>query len=781
MPDLFDIIKLIVIVVAIAIYTKVKIGGSSSKGKVKSKYQNYTIILAIVIVISLGMIGFGIYSKSEERIKNRNITALVFTNGEVFVEDIWDVNIVNHSTLYQTFDDATIKDFSDIRVSYLDKFTNKWIPMTYNPHISYNGKEKLNYYHTGNFEGKFEIAWGVGLENGRDRRQYKIEYTILNGAAKRYLDTAEYYHMFVGKDFELPIENFYALISFPAPLRDTTANIWGHGAPSGEIYFNKGKVEVKAKNVPKRTFIEARVLFPKEIVYMAPEINEKRKDSVLEEERINTANTIVAPVNNISRERMLKQAIAGTIMYLGLVVLFESFQAINLVKNYSKDGIKKWERYTGLPQTKLNIFAANMIYEDKGSKDFLLTVLMKLSHNKHLEIIEIKDIIDIKSNITSLEFFDENIKEKIKILENVAKEKGIVVNPIEAAKIYSDVEREYRKEQANELKIKLKDIDKIRFKLNLKNIEEAELETDELMVIEFLKEIYHDKTMNDVKFRKNIAKSIKKINSNISVDLFIEARARFTEEVEIDKGYVYIEQYQLVNAIVNKFQKFDSKYRNTLKEVKEKGEEEGIYDSKKNFKLKTLIYKPIIEISILMLIIYAILKYLVGGLQFNEIAYIICGVVILISSVVFIIINRIQYSKLDPPLTVYGINIREEYQGLYNFLNNDSFIAEYPEQSIIIWGEFLVLATYFGIAEKVLKTLKKVHPNLATELESTNYSYADTYYIFRTIDTAEISRRNIAIATTASMVSTGSSFVSSGGGGGFSSGGGGGFGGGRRW
>lgn len=754
-----------------------------------SKFKNYYILITIILLIFSIVIISAVVKRGEERIKNRTINALVQADGSVFIEDIWDIQVVNSSTLFQSFGSGVSeKNFSNVIVSYYDEILEKWIPMTENKDISYTGKELLNYYHAGIFEGQFEIAWGVGLENSRARRKYKLEYTV-NGPVKKYLDAGEYYHQFVAENFELPIENFYALITFPAPLRTETSYIWGHGAPTGEIYFKEGKIEVKANNVPKKTFIEARVLFPEEIIYMAPEIKYNRKDSVLAEEKINTENTIIASVNNVSRERMLNQAVSGVIIYLALVILFEVSQIIGLMKKYPKGDIRKWERYTDLPKTKLNIFAANMIYKDKGSKNFLITVLMKLSHHKFLEIIEIKEDIDLKSKSTSIELFDQSIQEKTRIVSEIAQERDISINLVEVAQVFSAIERDYRKTQATLLKVKANDINKVKFKLNLKEIEEAELDTDEQMVVEFLKKMSLDKRISDSRIRSSAKTFIKKYKFDISEDIFIEATKRYIQEVEIDKGHIYIEQYQLVNAIANKFKEFDAKYKQILKQVKQQGESEEIYDTKKELKSKTLIYKLIFEILIYILIIFSIINKLIGTLQFNENAYILAGLSVIIFTIILTIINRVQYSKLDPPLTNSGYNIREEYKGLYNFLNNDSFISEYPESSIIIWGEFLVLATYFGIAEKVLKTLKRVHPDLSTELEVSNYSYNNMYNVLRIIDVANLSQNNIKMERARSAFSSGSSFVSSGGGfsssgggGGFTSGGGGGFGGGgRRW
>ena len=90
---------------------------------------------------------------------------------------------------------------------------------------------------------------------------------------------------------------------------------------------------------------------------------------------------------------------------------------------------------------------------------------------------------------------------------------------------------------------------------------------------------------------------------------------------------------------------------------------------------------------------------------------------------------------------------------------------EVPE--IAIWEHFLVFATAFGIADKVLKQLKVVYPNIENDLNVNTYTYM--YFMMNTNFSSSFSN---AISTSMSSAYT----SASGGGGGFSGGGGGG-----RW
>ena len=95
---------------------------------------------------------------------------------------------------------------------------------------------------------------------------------------------------------------------------------------------------------------------------------------------------------------------------------------------------------------------------------------------------------------------------------------------------------------------------------------------------------------------------------------------------------------------------------------------------------------------------------------------------------------------------------------------------EVPE--IVMWEKFLVYATVFGIADKVIKQLKIVYPNMNEEWNTNHYGYM---YLMMNTDFSN----SFSNAISNSMSTTYSS--ATGGGGGFSGGGRRPDGGRRRW
>ena len=166
--------------------------------------------------------------------------------------------------------------------------------------------------------------------------------------------------------------------------------------------------------------------------------------------------------------------------------------------------------------------------------------------------------------------------------------------------------------------------------------------------------------------------------------------------------------------------------------------------------------------------------YILGtvfGLMFIAPVVISISVFSLIAIIPFIILciaNIVSISMELNKINVYtgkGIDEAEKWKGLKKYMEEFSLMQEKEVPEIILWEKFLVYATAFGIADKVLKQLKIVYPDLENMINSGNYTFM--YLMVHT---------NFSQSFSSSLSSSMSSTYSSatGGGGGFSGGGGGG-------
>lgn len=176
-------------------------------------------------------------------------------------------------------------------------------------------------------------------------------------------------------------------------------------------------------------------------------------------------------------------------------------------------------------------------------------------------------------------------------------------------------------------------------------------------------------------------------------------------------------------------------------------------------------------------------------IKLNIIFGIVC-LAFLVMPAILLLLNVIPhiilYNKLNA-LTDKGIEEATKWKGLKRYMEDFSLLNEKEVPDLKLWEKYLVFATAFGIADKVIKQLKVKYPELQ-EFDGYNYTYMHLLY-HSTLNTAFLISLNTGInkaymgglSKQASSNYSGGNFSSGGGfGGGFSGGGGFGGGGGRN-
>lgn len=154
---------------------------------------------------------------------------------------------------------------------------------------------------------------------------------------------------------------------------------------------------------------------------------------------------------------------------------------------------------------------------------------------------------------------------------------------------------------------------------------------------------------------------------------------------------------------------------------------------------------------------------------------------------ILLILNSIPHfsmAKKVNELTDKGLEEKAKWVGLKKYMEDFSLLNEREVPDLKLWEKYLVFATAFGIADKVLKQLKIKYPELQNS-DVDNYSYIHMLY-HSSLNNSFINTLNTSVnrvymggmsAEAARSGYDGSNFSSGGGfGGGFSGGGGG-----RRW
>lgn len=106
-----------------------------------------------------------------------------------------------------------------------------------------------------------------------------------------------------------------------------------------------------------------------------------------------------------------------------------------------------------------------------------------------------------------------------------------------------------------------------------------------------------------------------------------------------------------------------------------------------------------------------------------------------------------------------------QVMGLKKYLEEFTLIAEREITETVIWKEYMIYATLFGIADKVMKQLEQVYPERLPELQSYNRNVIIAHSYYHSM------HRSAQRAMQAKRASGGGGKASFGGGGGFSGGG----------
>jgi uncharacterized membrane protein YgcG len=121
-------------------------------------------------------------------------------------------------------------------------------------------------------------------------------------------------------------------------------------------------------------------------------------------------------------------------------------------------------------------------------------------------------------------------------------------------------------------------------------------------------------------------------------------------------------------------------------------------------------------------------------------------------------------------LSQFGADEYAKWRGLYNFLNSETLMKEKTFVEVVIWEKYLIYATAFGIAEKVIKALKVRCPEASTS----SSSVLRNPYIYASAAGFHSYSRSFGTATRTASYASGAGGHSGGYGGGGRGGGGGG-------
>lgn len=563
--------------------------------------------LKILIIV---LIGFWIYipsnsfASSNFILRKINFDIVLNEDGNMDVTETWNISVEGMTnTLFKTFeiDSSKYKEITNVHVSEITdgsikEFTQKNIEVT---HV-----DKDCYYGLRNSNGQYEIAWGINEESGE--KTYKIEYTVI-GAIKNYADCSELYWQFIGKNFQMDVNEISGIIRLErsAELKEDI-RAWAHGPINGNINIDStNQVSFGVEFFDSGNFLEVRMALPNELFTKNNNTSQKAVINQIIEEETKWAQE----TNKIREEKVREQQIMNFMAIVFLICgsvysIIKIKRSYNiLIKNQSIKLPKEIEYYRDIPDENVTPAQEALVYYF-NKLDFK-SIFPKILSSTMLNLC-------LKGYLK----FENDINERNKI--------EIRVHILEGTKT---------------------------------------LAKDEEIIFNFLK----------------------RINKN-----------SFTmKEMERYAKAHYERFYKVIDEVENEVKEANDKNKNYNRKLNEIGKK----------------YKGSIFVSIFWIFITFILSHIIIS---NSIISVLMVWTFIIINLVQIIYS-IKVSKRLITLTEKGLEEKEKLNGLKRFLEDFSMIDDKKVPELILWEGYLVYATLFGVADKVLKQLRIVYPQIAED------------------------------------------------------------------
>lgn len=219
------------------------------------------IIVTFSIVLAVIMVAFIIYAETHEKkytINNVAIDAHILDNGGMQIVEERTVTFENGPFTKLTMD-ILKKGFKDITDVEILEGTKEYQPVANNTKDTPEG-----YYRISQDDNNVHIEWYVYEIDGT--RTFTLKYTV-EDCINIYKDTAELYWKFIGDKNGTETAKCSVRVHLPENVGKNDIKVWGHGAENGTVQIVSGQEAFwVTKNLPANKFLEARMLFPPNLI-----------------------------------------------------------------------------------------------------------------------------------------------------------------------------------------------------------------------------------------------------------------------------------------------------------------------------------------------------------------------------------------------------------------------------------------------------------------------------------------------------------------------------------
>ncbi|OQX95579.1 hypothetical protein B6I21_04660 [candidate division KSB1 bacterium 4572_119] len=217
-------------------------------------------------------------------IDNIEIISEIQTDGSLIIEE---------SRTYRFKGSFSWADYS-LPLENLGRITDFSLSDNYSKYEESNSSQ-VSTYQISQSGNKLYVKWFYQARN--ETRVFTLKYRV-EDAVTVHQDVAEFYYKFLAAGRPKTARALNVSLKLPQPADTSHVRAWMHGPLFGEYAFEMGSLHFWSYPLPKKNFLEVRVIFPPAWVPSANVYsNDYKRDQIMAEERI-----LVGRSNRLRRE-----------------------------------------------------------------------------------------------------------------------------------------------------------------------------------------------------------------------------------------------------------------------------------------------------------------------------------------------------------------------------------------------------------------------------------------------------------------------------------------------
>ena len=402
-------------------------------------------IIKTIIITAMLSLFFAFYITSlndanvrSQYLKNIDYNVTVNKDGSMNVVETWDINVNKTNTLFKTFDINKTKysNIDNVKVCEIKNGRKTELTKINTPtyHVAKN-----HYYGLNTSSHKFEIAWGIGMDNKCGRRIYEVSY-VVNDVVTDYRDCQELYWQFLAEgQNNIPARKVTGTITLPQDVSNLDKlRVWGHGQLNGDINkIDNHTVKFKMNNLEAGSKLEVRVITEEKMFNVAT--NKQR--NYLNISRAIDEETKWSDTANQDSKKHKSFMNKVYLIYIIIIMIF-IFKILKYIKINKKDGnnIQKKEltyyrnipREDSTPTEALYLYKFNKKRLGTGSiqRNAVTATILDLCLKKKISLrLSEKEKVYIKI-IDTAEGLNADEKEIYTLLKKVSKKNEFEINEL---------------------------------------------------------------------------------------------------------------------------------------------------------------------------------------------------------------------------------------------------------------------------------------------------------------------------------------------------------------